>query len=317
MNGNMSESLRKQRELILEEGGGQALNRHTSLLEIAIISLYNRLANRLGLESFRAGGAIAAIGLFGRGLSGPTQPVPILCLQADDSSAKDAWVDEITGPLIEAGWSVEAYQGSVAKIMEQARADSGLFLKLLELRYISGNRTLADRLEEQIDNYIAQNRGAFLRCLHESLAARNELLNNTRTWLEPDIAENPGGLSEIGHIRAGCRMDSRVRTLEDAIFLGYLTRQEVDFLQNAEKTYCRYMNLLRAASQRDDNQLSFDDQETLAHKLGYAEKSGFLPVEIFMQDVHRLFIGVATVSGSSGKGSTRACRLAPRRPGRS
>ncbi len=39
MIGNMAESLRKQRELILEEGSEQALDRHTSLLEIAIISL--------------------------------------------------------------------------------------------------------------------------------------------------------------------------------------------------------------------------------------------------------------------------------------
>ena len=64
MIGNMAESLRKQRELILEESSEQALDRHTSLLEIAIISLYNRLANRLvsGSEAFRAGAAIAAIG---------------------------------------------------------------------------------------------------------------------------------------------------------------------------------------------------------------------------------------------------------------
>ncbi|MDR3556673.1 MAG: hypothetical protein P4L55_18125 [Syntrophobacteraceae bacterium] len=298
MNGNMSESLRKQRDLIIEECGGQSLDRHTSLLEIAIISLYNRLANRLtsGPESFRAGGAICATGLFGRGLSGPSQPVSILCIQGDHSPAKDSWVEEITGPLTEAGWQVEVRQGSVAGIMEMARADSGFFLNLLDLRYISGNRTLAERLEQQIDNHIAENRAPFLRSLRESIDARKELLENPRNWLEPDIEENPGGLSEIRDIRAGCRVESRVRNLEEAIFLGYLTRQEVDFLQTAEKTYCRYMNLLRGASKREDGMISFDDQEMLARKLGYAEKSGFLPVEIFMQDVHRMFKGVAAVS---------------------
>lgn len=296
MNGNISESLRKQRELIIAEAGGQTLDRHTSLLEIAIISLYNRLANRPDFESFRTEGAIAAAGLFGRGLSAPTLPVRILCLQADDSSSKEAWIEEMTGPLIEAGWSVDAIQGSVAQIMERARADSDLFLKLLDLRYISGNRTLADRLEQQIDNHIARDRAAFLGSLRQSIAARNDLLKTPRNWLEPDIEQNPGGLSEISAIRAGCRTDARLRTLEDAIFLGYLTRREVDFLQTAEKTYCRYMNLLRAASGRENSLLSFDDQETLAHKLGYEETSGFLPVEIFMQDVHRLLHGVATVA---------------------
>ena len=163
MNGNISESLRKQRELILEEGSEQALDRHTSLLEIAIISLYNRLANRLvsGSEAFRAAGAIAAIGSFGRGISSPTQAVPFLCLKADGSVIKNAWIDEITEPLIEAGWHVEAFQGSPAQIMDMARADSALFFKLLDLRYISGNRNLADQLDREIDNHILENRAFF------------------------------------------------------------------------------------------------------------------------------------------------------------
>ena len=106
----------------------------------------------------------------------------------------------------------------------------------------------------------------------------------------------PGGLSEIRAIRAGCRIESKIRNLEDAIFQGYLTRQEVDLLQTAEKAFCRYLTLLRATSGRAGSTLLFDDQETLARKLGYAEKSGFLPVEIFMQHVHQLFQGVAEVS---------------------
>ncbi len=196
MNGNISESLRKQRELIIAESGGQSLDRHTSLLEIAVISLYNQLANR-SPESFRAGGAIAGTGLFGRGLSGPTLPVPLLCLQTDDSPAKDSWIEEITGPLMEAGWQVEAYQGSVEKIMELARAEFGFLLKLLDLRYISGNRTLADRLEAQIDDHIAQNRHAFRQTLRESIAARSEQLDNPRNWLEPDIEQTPGDFPRL------------------------------------------------------------------------------------------------------------------------
>ncbi len=298
MNGNISESLRKQRELILEESSEQALDRHTSLLEIAIISLYNRLANRLvsDSEAFRAGGAIAAIGSFGRGISSPTQAVPILCLQADDSPIKEAWIDEITEPLIEAGWSVEAFKGSAAQIMDLARTDPALFFKLMDLRYISGNRNLADQLDQEIDNYIAENRAFFFNALMESITARKKLLENTQNWLEPDLEENPGGLSEIRAIRAGCRIESNIRNLEDAIFRGYLSRQEVDLLQTAEKAFIRYMTLLRATSGRPGSSLLFGDQETLARKLGYGEIAGFLPVEIFMQHVHQLFQGVAEVS---------------------
>jgi [protein-PII] uridylyltransferase len=298
MIGNMSESLRKQRELVLEESSEQALDRHTSLLEIAIISLYNRLANRLmsGAETFRASGAIAAIGSFGRGISGPTQPVPILCIQTREAHHKEAWISEITEPLIEAGWTVQAFQGSAAQIMEQAKTDSAFFFQLLDLRYISGNRNLADQLDREIDKHIEENREPLLHSLLGSIETRHKLLENPQNWLEPDLENNPGGLSEIRTIRAGCRIESRVRNLEDAIFLGYLTRQEVDLLQTVEKTFCRYMTLLMASSKRPGAVLYFEAQEMLARKLGYAEKSGFLPVEIFMQHVHQMFKGVAEVS---------------------
>jgi [protein-PII] uridylyltransferase len=297
MNGNISESLRKQRELILAESSEQALDRHTSLLEIAVISLYNHLANRLAdSEMFRAGGAIAAIGSFGRGITSPTLPVSVLCLQIDDSSARYAWNDGITSPLTEAGWSVEAFTGSVAHIMDLAQKDCGFLFKLMDLRFISGNRNLADLLEREIDDLILKNRERLLNFLGESIKTRKKLLEKTRNWLEPDIEENPGGLAEIRAVRSGFRVESKHRNMEDAIFQGYLTRQEVDLLQTAEKTYCRYLTLLHSTSGRTGSTLMFDDQETLAHKLGYAERSGFHPVEMFMQHVQQLFQGVAEVS---------------------
>lgn len=298
MIGNMSESLKKQRDLVLEETSEQALDRHTNLLEIAIISLYNRVANRLlsDSETFRAGGAIAALGSFGRGISGPTQPVSILCLQARESTGKESWIEEISEPLTEAGWSVEVFQGPVDGIMEQARADSGFLFKLMDLRYISGNRNLTDQLDREIDTFIEENREKLLHSLCDAISVRKKLHENPQKWLEPDLEENPGGLAEIQSIHVGCRIESNARNLEDAIFKGYLTRQEVDLLQTAEKTFCRYMTLLRTSSGRTGSILSFGAQETIARKLGYAEKSGFLPVEVFMQHVHQLFQGVAEVS---------------------
>lgn len=293
----MSESLRKQRELILEECSEQSLDRHTSLLEIAIISLYNRLANRLmsDSEAFRAGGAIMAVGSFGRGVSSPTLPVPILCLLGDGSSRGGSWLEEITSPLSEAGWVIETYQGSVDRIAAQAQTDPALLQKLLESRYISGNRALADQLEKAVDDHISRNREPLLQCLYKSVKAREKLLDEPR-WLEPDLRMNPGGLAEIGAIRAGCRIAASIRSLEDAIFQGYLTRQEVDLLLQAEKSFLRYLTILKAEFGKPDSILLVRGQEVLASRLGYLEKSGFLAVEIFMQHVHQLFHRVALVS---------------------
>jgi len=294
---NISESLRKQRDLILAECSEQSLDRHTSLLEIAIISLYNRLANRLGgdSETFRAGGAIIAVGPFGRGVSSPTDTVPILCL-SEEPALKDSWIEEVTSPLIDAGWKVKAYQGSVGQIIAESTKDPELLRQFLDLRYISGNRGLAEQLEKAIDAHVENNREALLGSLCKWVRARATSPEEQSGWLEPDLERNPGGLAEIDAIRMGCRLAAGIRSLEDAIFQGYLTRQEVDLLVQAEKSFSRYLTLLRASSGQSGGVLHFREQEILAGKLGYLERSGFLPVETFMQHVHQFLHGVGEVS---------------------
>ena len=81
------------------------LSRHTSLLEIAIISLYNRMVNRMNLdaEQFRSSGAVLAAGGFGRGLLGPNQPVPVLFLRSESAPGSEAWMEEIASPLTGSG----------------------------------------------------------------------------------------------------------------------------------------------------------------------------------------------------------------------
>jgi [protein-PII] uridylyltransferase len=296
---NISESLKKQREQILTDSSEEMLGRHTSLLEIALISLYNRLANQLDFdtEQFRASGAIIALEAFGRGLVGPRQTIPVLFLKADSSPWKESWLDEITAPLTEAGWKIEALQGTVGSLMERVNRDFGFLPRLLDSRYISGNRQLADQLDKALEAAIDARQNDLLNRLEGDVGSRSRLLDDPDAWLEPDLERNPGALPEIAAIRAGCRIVSNIRGLEDAIFQGYLTRQEVDFLLKAEKTYVRVLTLLRTISNDSTGCLRFDDQELLARKLGYSAMSGFLPVEAFMQEIYRLFHGVSCVAG--------------------
>lgn len=295
---NILESLKRQREQILADSSEEMLSRHTSLLEIAIISLYNRLVNRLNLdaEQFRSNGAVLGLGDFGRGLIGPNQPVPIIYLKADAFPWKEDWLDEIVLPLSEAGWNVDAQQGTASTLLEKARQDLPFFLKLLETRYISGSRQLADKFDKALESLIEERRDELLSRLHDSVKARQARLDDPDCWLEPDLVQNPGGLSEISTLRAACRVASNIRSLEDAIFRGYLVRQEVDCLQQAEKGFSRLISLLGNEAGRSSTVLRFDEQELLAAKLGYSARAGFLPVEAFMQQIYQLFHGVSRIS---------------------
>lgn len=295
---SLLESLKNQREQILSENSEEMLSRHTSFLEIAVISLYNRVANRMShnAEQFRASGAVLAAGGFGRGILGPNQAVPILFLRAEAAAGRESWIEEISSPLVEAGWTVDVHQGGIDSLLSRAIEDLEFLPLLLESRYISGNRQLAERLDEALDGFLGERQELLLSALCAASQARLEWLEDPGNWMEPNLEQNPGGLAEISAIRTACRVVSNVRNLEDAIFGGYLTRQEVDILQQAEKTYARILNLLRFLTGRSTSTLSFEQQERLADKLGYQARSGFLPVESFMQSVYQLFHGVAAVS---------------------
>jgi [protein-PII] uridylyltransferase len=295
---NIIESLKKQRKQLLQDTSEDIFSRHTSLLEIAIISLYNRLVNRLSQDSdrFRASGAVVAIGAFGRGLLGPNETVRVLFLETEPFPGNSAWQEEITLPLMEAGWKLDVEQGAVDHLMDRARHDFDLLLHLLGARYISGSRPLAENLDKALGGMIEGQRNALLQRLRAANEARYLRQQRPENWLEPDLQQNPGGLADISGIRAACRIVADVRSLEDAIFKGYLYRQEVDALVRAEKMYARLLALLHNLSDEKTTVLRFEAQEILAEKLGYAPRAGFFPVETFMQQVQQLLHEVTRIS---------------------
>jgi [protein-PII] uridylyltransferase len=291
------ESLKKQRQQLIQDLGEDVFSRHTSLLEIAIISLYNRLVNRLSQDSerFRTSGAVVALGTFGRGSIGPDDPVHLLFLQTEALGDSLPWHEEITMPLEEAGWKLEVTVDNVEQVVGRAEVDFSYLLQLLATRYVSGSRPLTEQLDRAMAALLASQRDMLLQRLREASEERLLLQRAPESWLEPDLQENPGGLADIQGIRAACRIAGEVRSIEDAIFRGYLLRDEADALQRAEKMLSRLLVVAKTLSDKDSSALHFKDQEMLAEKLHYAALSGFLPVETFMQQIHQTFHKVGRI----------------------
>lgn len=295
---NIAESLKKQRDLIARESSEDLFSRHNSLLEVAIISLYNRLVNRLSAdtEEFRSSGAVVALGPFGRALVGPKQSIPILFLTAETSIWEAGWSAEITRSMQDAGWTMDVTEATGAAALHRARDEFPFLLQLLDARYISGNRQLFEHLEHELTGYLEEQRDELLQRLLDAFRARQQRLSDPQSWLEPDLLQDPGSLADVEGIRLACRITSQICGLDDAIFQGYLVRQEVDFLQHAEKSYTRFLSALRNFSGQTAVTLGFETQELLANRLGYAARAGFLPVEAFMREVHELLHGVRCIA---------------------
>ncbi len=295
---SMSESLKKQREQILRDMGEDALSRYTSLLEVAVISLYNRLVNLVDLdtEEFRSGAAVLTRATVGKGLMDPGRPVQLLLLTNGKVNWEPEWVQELVGPLKEAGWVIDLEKKSLNDLLDRASTDFTFFLELLDARFLSGNRHLAEQLDDALEGMIEERRGECIDRLYGEFRERWQALEETDSWFEPDLESHPGGLADMSAIRLACRITSNMRELEDAIFNGCLNRQEVDYLQRAEKTFLRLLSMVRSIAGGGPGTLTFERQELLAEKLGYASRAGFLPVEGMMQMVFQLFHGVLFIA---------------------
>ncbi len=292
------ESLKRQREQVLLSTDEEVLRRHMSLLEIAVISLHNRLVNRMASESerFRSSGAILAMGNLGRGVLGPQDPVTLLWLRTETFPWDETAQQEITAPLMEAGWRVSLSCATIPEVLEMAESRLAFFFELLDARYLSGNRQLMSELDHALDDFISGHQQVLFDHLYEGIRGRHARFSMAEDWLEPDVLESPGALKDIDSIRYAARVLLDVRCFDDAIFQGYLTRKEVDRLQNAEKKLLKWLHLLRTVKGDRHSVLDFQVQEILAEKLGYSGRSGFLPVESFMQEVHETLHEVFCVS---------------------
>lgn len=295
---SMVESLKRQREQVLQSSDEEVLRRHMSLLEIAVISLHNRLVNRMASESerFRSSGAILATGNLGRGVLGPQDPVTLLWLRTETFPWDESAQREITAPLVDAGWQVSVRCATIPELLEWGESHLPFFFEMLDARYLSGNRQLVSELDHALDDFIARHQSVLFEHLYQGIRTRQARFSMPEDWLEPDILESPGALKDIDSIRYAARVLLDVRCFDDAIFQGYLTRKEVDRLQTAEKKFLKWLNLLRSVRGDRHSVLDFQIQEILAEKLGYSGRSGFLPVESFMQEVHETLYDVFCVS---------------------
>ncbi len=290
------ESLKFQRSKWLDDFSEDGFLGHTNLLEISIISLYNRLINLLNVDAevFRANGAVLALGDFGRSFIGPFQPIPILFLKSEECRLQDEWLDEIINPLKEAGWTVSYNSCTIREVLEKLDKDPEFLKEIISARYISGSRALAEDLESQILKWFENNRHTHLGKLKENWVRRATSLENQDLWLEPDLGSFPGGLEDIRTIKVALSL-AGYRGLDDAAINGLIELEDSNVIRHTEKLFIRILNFL-LSQKKYDLVLSINIQEEIARAFGYSAIAGFSEVEEFLKDVYRSFFDIQRIA---------------------
>jgi [protein-PII] uridylyltransferase len=176
---------------------------------------------------------------------------------------------------------------SVDETLSLAREDIRTTTTLIDFRRLAGNGSLLDDLErgarEQVfEPHLVQ----FLDALEQDTASRHRRFGGSLYLLEPDVKQGRGGLRDLDVAEWAARARWSARNEQDHVRTGALLAREVREIEDAREMLWRVRNLLHLRADRQQDRLTFGDQEDIAQELGFVD-GVTLGVEQFMQVYYR------------------------------
>ena len=229
--------------------------------------MLSEAAGELLFPAFPSGSvALVAVGGYGRRQLFPYSDIDLLLLFASDKLAlahKDS-ISSFLQRLWDCGLRMSHSVRTPTECLEVHDQNIELNVSILDQRFLAGDRTLYAGLADKLPRFIVGNRDALSRNLVKLTRDRHAKFRNTLYHLEPNVKETPGGLRDFQLL---CWLE-QLRTAEPHR-LG--SAEQTPELEQAFRHMARLRAYLHCASGRDNNQLSFDSQDTIAEQWGHTE----------------------------------------------
>lgn len=159
--------------------------------------------------------------------------------------------------------------GSLVELLQAAKEDLAAETAFLEMRFISGNQTLAQ-----------QSMTAFQRQLNKVVFIENKLLEMQQRhaqqpafMLEPNVKNGAGGLRDIHTMIWLAKTQGLPADFYALMRQKIITRVEAGLLRNSHRRLACLRIDLHLAAEREEDRLIFDLQGILAEKLGFSQQS--------------------------------------------
>lgn len=263
---------------------------HARALDGLLNALYcaaDAATRALGQEP-RGRVALVAVGGYGRSTLGLYSDVDVvfLCDDSDDPFV-GALAEGLLYPLWDLGVDIGHAVRSVEETLGLAREDIRTTTTLIDFRRVAGHGSLLDDLERGAREMVFEpHLVEFLSALEHDTAARHRRFGGSLYLLEPDVKQGRGGLRDMDVAEWAARARWGARNEQDYVRTGALLAREVRELDDAREMLWRVRNLLHLRAGRQQDRLTFGDQEDIAQELGFVD-GVTLGVEQFMQAYYR------------------------------
>ncbi|MFW6050358.1 MAG: [protein-PII] uridylyltransferase [Myxococcota bacterium] len=232
--------------------------------------------------------ALVAVGGYGRGLVGLHSDVDVLFLCDDPSDPHvGALAEGLLYPLWDLGLQIGHAARGIEETLRLAREDIRTATTLIDLRRVAGDAGIVAHLNRGGRRQVFEPAlDVFLEALQNDTRERHERFGGSLYLLEPDVKLGRGGLRDLDVAEWSARARWAARTTEDYIRTGALLAREVAELEAAREMLWRVRNLLHLRAGRQQDRLTFEDQEEISAAMGFVD-GVTLGVEQFMQAYYR------------------------------
>lgn len=241
---------------------------------------------RMGLTSNPY--ALVALGGFGRQEQCIFSDIDLLFLfEKRVPRETEDLVKEIVYPLWDAGIEVGHATRSVKECISAAREDYEILTAMLDARFICGMSPLFSQLRDRLRRKIVSNsNGKVIRWLVETNQARHYRFGDSAHLLKPNLKEGQGGLRDYHTMLWIGRIEADIQQWRDLEYIGYLSQDEFEKLDEALEFIWRVRNHLHFMAGRKCDQLHYEFQKKVAATLGYKDFNGQRAVEGFLGELH-------------------------------
>jgi [protein-PII] uridylyltransferase len=277
-------------------GGLETAARIAAIHDVIITTLFDyttsheiRASNPTEAERF----ALCGVGGYGRAEMAPQSDVDLLFLISEKKGS--AYTEQVTEYMLYMLWDLGLKVGHATRTIEQclslAKEDQTILTALLDLRFLRGDRLLADQLYSQFRKDVTRGKGRkYIAKKLEERDIRHAREGNSRYVIEPNIKEGKGGLRDLHVLYWIARfLDNESKITDPHLTDRYV---ELDLFDAAAATRFKHAAdflwrariWLHLTAKRPTETLSFDHQTVLARKMGYASGPVEVAVEKFMRE---------------------------------
>ena len=260
-------------------------------------ALVDRIVRGLWLEvGPPRGGALVAVGGYGRGELFPHSDIDVLILlpRSLEAGTGTAAVERFIGMLWDAGLEVAHSVRTIEECETEMAHDITIRTSLLEQRLLAGSRSLYDQFRRRFAAVLDVRVFFDAKALEQQ--QRHLRYQDTAYNLEPNVKESPGGLRDLQTIIWIARAAGLGHSWRALATHGLMTASEAREVTRHERLIDDLRIRLHYLADRREDRLLFDVQTALAQQLGLTDTPHRRASEQLMQRYYRAAKSVRQIS---------------------